>query len=346
MSTPAKKPLSVDDVEQAIREILRVAALWAANRRDGVSPSAMAYHEKFLRTLTEAALGHWNKLPLKTDPKSKNVLRSQDFRSYSVLLHVMGALERYQRQSRVSGRAPNERNLTELIQFIQAGLVVLGRDKFLRDNTVQPNGRIDGIADIKGVLDGFVKEKNKEKKLERNLRRTAGTIVRVFGGTSGTKLFKVRDVVEQEGPEDLKGSPAQPLITRRRLEEQVNGRHVPFQEIRAFALRLLGISAVSSPQDEEERAPADDTLDRPGPDETFALVGEDDEHAAADDFPSNVRAMVEEMRRHDQALARHLAKYPSSISFRLIGDDDIAPLAYQPPKRVRAQPGSQKKRED
>ncbi|MGB8296128.1 MAG: hypothetical protein WCG85_11940 [Polyangia bacterium] len=274
------------------------------------------------------------------------MFRSQDFRSYSVLLHVMGALDSYRRRRHAAKGPPNERDRTELAQLIQVGLVVLGRDRFLRDTAASPDGKIDGIADIKRVLDRFDKEKDDEKKLEKNLRRTAGTIVRAFGGTSGTKLFKVRDIVEQEGPVDLKGSSAQPLITRRRLEEQVNGQHITFEEIRAYALRLLGISAVSSLQDEKKRAPADDTVDRPGPDETFALVGEDDEHAVADGLPPETRALVEKVRRQNQALARHLLKYPSSRRFPLVGDDDVAPLAYQRPKRVRTQPGSRKKREE
>jgi hypothetical protein len=342
MSGPAKKPLSVDDVEQAIREILRVATLWAANRRDGVSPSAMAYHEKFLRAVTEAALQHWDKLPLKKSPTSKDIFRSQDFRSYAVLMHVMAALERFQDRIPTSGRSMSERDLTELAQYIQVGLVVLGRDGFLRNRVGENNEGIDGIEDIKMVL------RRLKTKLGKDLRRTAGTIVHAFEGTSGTKLFKVRDTVEQEGPEDLEGSSVRPLIARRRLEEQVNGRHVSFEEIRAYTLRLLGISAVSSPQDdkaEDGGARPNGAIDRHVPAETFALV-EEDGGAAADDLPPETHTLVEQVRRQNQAIARHLARFPSSRRFPLIGDDDIAPLVHQPPKRVRALPGSRRKREE
>ena len=348
---PTKKPLETDDVEQAIREILRVATLWSANRRAGVAPSTMAYHEDFLRSVCEPALRHWSKLPLKRPSRSKVVLRSFDFLSYSVLLHVMDALDQYRPGFPASKTNPDESDRAHFVHLIQAAMPVLGRDKVLRDTAgrtenksdgngrahgnpdhapagaATDNGSLGGMGDIERVLERFEKETDKEKKLERSLRRTAGTIVKALGGASSTKLSSVGDVVEREGPLDLKGSPYRPLVTRRQLEERENGRHVSYKEIREFAFRLLGLSTVTpqtSATEEEVPANVDDTIEP--------------------DLPDNIRVLVEKSRQDAQARAKHLSKYPSSKGFPLIGDDDVAPLTHQPTQRKSPRRASQRNR--
>ena len=287
----------------------------------------MAYHEDFLRTVCQSALQHWDRLPLKRSSTSKNVLRTQDFRSYAVLTHVMDVLGQYQRRTRTSRTPPNERDFTELAQNIQVAMVVLGRDRVLRNRAAEDDPKLDDIRDIERVLARLQKETNKEKSLEGNLRRTAGAIVQALGGTSSTKLFPVRTVVEQEGPEELTGSPFRPLYTRRQLEERENGRHVSYAEIQEFALRLLGLPPVTSSSNtsaKDARARIDDAIDP--------------------DLPADIRALVEESRRDEKARARYRAKFPSSRVFPLIGDDDVAPMAHQPPKRTRAPSASRKDR--
>ena len=159
------KPLNEDDVEQAIREILRVATLWATNKQAGVSPSAMDYHEDFLRAVCQAALHHWNKLPLKRPSGSKVVLRGSDFASYSVLLHVMHALDEYQRLAKMSKRGPSQSERTALAQLIQAALPALGSDE------------VHGLRDIEAVLKRFEKEADNVRRLEGNLSFTLSCVI-------------------------------------------------------------------------------------------------------------------------------------------------------------------------
>ena len=310
-----KKPLRIDDVEQAIREVLRVATLWVAEKRAGRSPGAMTYHEDFLRTVCQSALRHWDKQPLKKVSNTKDVLRNRDFRSYAVLMHIMDALAKYQQRG----------DRSELVQYIQAAMVVLGPDRDLRHTAADGDGQFVGMRFINQALAQFDREQDKGKKLEKSMRRTAGAILEQLGGTSSTKLYHVRDVVEDEGPEDLAGSIFRPLFTRRQLEEHENGRHVSYVEIREFALRLLGLSPVAHlPTALVEDSPAkiDDSIDP--------------------DLPEEIRALVEKARRDGKASARYRAKYPSSRDFPLIGDDDVAPLAHQPPKRTRVRSASRK----